>query len=88
MLKIVFNYMYMLAQISFTADQNLKKETMEKAKEKGITLKSLLIFSMEAFIDGKINIGVISKPEEEVSELHFKDSSINEKAEKLAKLLK
>ena len=77
----------MFTQISFTADRDLKEKTMEKAKEKGITLKSLLIFSMEAFVDGKINVGVITKPEEEVSELHFEDTSINKKAKKLAQLL-
>lgn len=76
----------MLAQISFTADEKLKEETMKKAKEKGITLKSLFIFSMEAFVNGKINIAI--QPMEEVEELHFDNSAINKKAEKLANLLK
>lgn len=48
----------MFAQISFTADKKLKKMAMEKAKSKGITLKSLLVFSMEAFINEKINLGL------------------------------
>ncbi|MFH1534246.1 MAG: hypothetical protein ABID64_04935 [Nitrospirota bacterium] len=77
----------MLSQISFTADEKLKKKTMEKAKEKGVTLKSVLIFSMEAFADGKINFGIIP-PVGEVEELHFDSPSINKKAEKLANLLK
>ena len=76
----------MLSQISFTADEELKEKTMKKAKEKGITLKSLFIFSMEAFVKGKINIGI--QPMEEIEELRFENSSINKKAEKLAKLLK
>jgi purine-nucleoside phosphorylase len=78
----------MFTQISFTADKDLKAKTMQKVKDKGITLKSLLIFSMDAFVDGKIKIGILAKPEDEIEELHFEDSSINKKAKKLAQLLK
>lgn len=77
----------MLAQISFTADETLKEKAMQKAKEKGMTLKSVLIFSMEAFANGKIQLGVIPT-NEEVEELKFNSSSINKKSEKLANLLK
>lgn len=78
----------MFTQISFTADQALKKKTMKKAKEKGITLKSLLIFSMQAFVDGKINIGIVNEPDKDIEELKLKDPAVNKKAEKLADLLK
>lgn len=77
----------MNSQISFTADQKLKKKAMQKAKEKGITLKSVLILSLEAFVDGKISVGVVPM-EEEVEELEFDSPSINKNAEKLASLLK
>jgi purine-nucleoside phosphorylase len=77
----------MLAQISFTADEKLKEKTMRKAKEKGVTLKSVLIFSMEAFANEKINLGIIPS-NEDVEELKFDSHSIKAKSEKLASLLK
>ena len=78
----------MLTQISFTADQGLKEQTMKKTKEKGITLKSVLVLSMKAFVEGKIDLGLVGIEEEEVEELYFDSSAINEKAKKLAILLK
>jgi purine-nucleoside phosphorylase len=77
----------MLSQISFTADKRLKEKTMQRAKEKGITLKSILVFSMEAFANGKINLGIIPV-NEEIEELDFDSPFIEKKAEKLANLLK
>ncbi len=77
----------MLTQISFTADKRLKEKAMKKAKEKGITLKSILVFSMEAFSKGEIEMGLLPW-NNDVEELHFDSPSINKKAEKLANLLK
>lgn len=84
----------MNTQISFTADSKLKKKAMEKAKEKGLTLKSVLIFSMEAFVNDKMKLGVMSttvedvEDVEDVEELKFSSASINKNAQKLARLLK
>lgn len=78
----------MNTQISFTADSKLKKKAMEKAKEKGLTLKSVLIFSMEAFVNDKMKLGVMNTTLEDVEELKFSSSSINQNAKKLAHLLK
>lgn len=77
----------MLTQISFTADEELKDKAMQKAKEKGLTLKSVLIFSMEAFADGKMKLGIVN-PADEAEEMYFNSPNINEKAEKLARLKK
>ncbi len=77
----------MLTQISFTADKQLKEKASKKAKEKGITLKSILVFSMEAFSEGKIDVGLLPG-NNEIEELHFDSPSINKKAEKLTSLLK
>lgn len=77
----------MVTQISFTADKSLKDKAMAKAKKKGVTLKSVLVFSMQAFADGKIDLGIIPA-ENDVVEMHFEDSGIKEKAKKLANLLK
>lgn len=79
----------MTTQVSFTADEDLKNRALQKAKDEGITLKTLLIYSMKGFVEGKISIGIISADiEPDIEELTFKNKSINEKAQKLAKLLK
>lgn len=78
----------MNTQISFTTDQQLKEKAMKKAKEIGLPLKSVLIFAMEAFVEGKIKLGVVIPSNEELEELNFDSNSINKKAEKLADLLK
>ena len=74
-------------QISFVANKKLKEKAMKIAKKKGVTLKSVLIFSMEAFSEGKINIGILPQ-NNEVEEIYFNSPSIQKKADKLANLLK
>ena len=77
----------MATQVSFTTDTALKEKAMAKAKEKGVTLKYVLVSSMKAFADGKIDLGIIPVGSE-VEEMHFEDEGVQKKAEKLAKLLK
>lgn len=78
----------MTIQISFTADEKLKELTASKAKEEGITLKTLFVYSMKAFVDGKIQLSMVgSNKEPEVEEIFFEDKNIQAKAKKLAKLL-
>lgn len=79
----------MTTQVSFTADEDLKNKALQKAKDEGITLKTLFIYTMKGFVDGKISLGIkMTETEPEVEELTFQNKSINTKAAKLAKLLK
>lgn len=79
----------MIAQISFTADKDLKNLALEKAKNEGITLKALLTYAMKGFVEGKIGFNIVTMDtEQEVEELFFEDKGIQEKASKIAKLLK
>ena len=79
----------MTTQVSFTTDLDLKKMALEKAKKEGITLKTLLIYAMKGFVEGKISLGLeASSKEPDVEEINFSDDAVNEKAEKLANLLK
>ena len=79
----------MLTQVSFTVDESLKNTALEKAKNEGITLKTLLVYTMKGFVDGKISLSIASVSEEpDVEELIFAGKSINEKAAKIAELLK
>ncbi len=79
----------MTTQISFTADDVLKNQALEKAKSLGITLKAFLIFAMKGFVQNKFSLGLqVHEDEKEVEEVMFNDPGIYEKAEKIAQLLK
>lgn len=79
----------MTTQVSFTTDEDLKVRALKKAKEEGITLKTLLVYSMKSFVDGKITLNLVTTTNEpDVEEISFDNKELNEKAEKLAKLLK
>lgn len=78
----------MPAQVTFTTDQKLKKTALKKAKEDGITLKALLIFSMKSYVEGNIKIGLIPVEETQIEELFFADEALQDKAQKLHNLLK
>jgi hypothetical protein len=73
----------MTTQVSFTADAELKKKALKKAKKEGITLKTILLYSMKAYVEGKIHFGVTSRQEPEIEEIIFEDSAIQRKAKKL-----
>lgn len=49
----------MSAQVSFTTDAELKKRALEKAKREGITLKTVLLYSMKAYVENKIHFGMV-----------------------------
>lgn len=79
----------MATQVSFTADKDLKRKALLKAKNEGITLKAVLIYAMKGFVEGKISLGLqIENNEPDVQELSFADKKLNKKASRLAKLLK
>ena len=46
----------MVSQVAFTVDSELKQKLMGLAKEKGIPLKSFLVYCMKAFLNGKIDL--------------------------------
>lgn len=79
----------MTTQVSFTTDEDLKKQALEKAKSEGITLKALLVGTMRDFVEGKISFGItLRRFEPDVEEIVFTDEGINQKAAALARLLK
>lgn len=47
------------AQIVFTTDSALKKKTLEKLKKEWSTLKSLLQYTMRAYLQGRISLGIV-----------------------------
>jgi antitoxin component of RelBE/YafQ-DinJ toxin-antitoxin module len=51
----------MTTQFMFKIDPKIKKAAMKKAKEKGITFSAFLIFATIAFVEGRLDIGLIVK---------------------------
>lgn len=49
----------MITQVIFTIDKKLKSKAMRKAKFFGLPFSSVLNLATRAFVDGKINIGVV-----------------------------
>lgn len=78
----------MRTQISFTTEERLKRKAQERAREEGITLKTLFIFSMKSFVDGKIKVGITAPQETEVEEFFIEDQDLRAKTKKLVKLLR
>lgn len=49
----------MTTQVIFTIDKELKDKAMKKARSFGLPFSSVLNLATRAFVDGKINIGVV-----------------------------
>lgn len=77
----------MTTQVSFTTDLELKKKALEKAKKEGLTLKTVLLYSMKAFVENKIHFGILTSSEPEVEEIILNNKNIQAKAKKLEKML-
>lgn len=77
----------MTTQVSFITDEELKNKALERAKEEGLTLKTVLVYAMKGFVEGKIKFGIVTTEESEVEEIHFDNEEIQTKAKRLAKLL-
>jgi len=58
-----------VAQIVFTTDPSLKKKTLEKLKTEGSTLKSLLQYTMRAYLQWRISLGIITDDDMRTPEL-------------------
>jgi len=54
----------MTTQVAFTIDSALKKQAMALAKQKGIPLKSFLVYCIDAFVKGDIDLGVKTKKDD------------------------
>ena len=79
----------MLSQVTFTAQNELKKQALTKAKQEGLSLKTVLVYALKGFVSGQIVFGLNSgESESEIAPMDFDDPSINLKADKLIKLLK
>ena len=78
----------MNSQVSFIANSELKKKALDKAKNEGITLKAILLYSMKAYVEGQIKFGLLGNSDSDVEEITFTDKNIQTKAQRLANLLK
>ena len=51
----------MTSKTIFNMDTKIKQEVMKKAKKEGLTLSDVLNFSARAYLDGDIQVRVISR---------------------------
>ena len=56
----------MLSQINFIADTKLKQEALTKAKQEGVTLKTLLNFFLKSYCKGEIELGLKSNTNDNI----------------------
>ena len=49
----------MTTQFMFKMEPKLKKAAMKKAREKGIAFSSVLNFAADAFVNDRLNVGLI-----------------------------
>ena len=48
----------MTTQVIFTMDKDLKQRAMKKARSFGLPFSSVLNIATQAFVDGKMNLGI------------------------------
>lgn len=78
-----------MTQVTFNADEKLKRLALSKAKSEGLTLKTVLVFALKGYVDNKIKFGLeVDNHEPEVEELHFNDPRLHKLSAKIVKLLK
>ena len=78
----------MSSQISIIMDSSLKRQLRQKAKQSGITIKSLSITFSKDFVNGKVDMGLHYFPhkEQEVEVLEV-TPEIQRDMDQIAKLL-
>lgn len=52
----------MTTQVIFTIDKGLKDKAMRKARSFGLPFSSVLNLATRAFVDGKIEVGIMDAP--------------------------
>jgi antitoxin component of RelBE/YafQ-DinJ toxin-antitoxin module len=53
----------MNTQVIFNLDKKLKEQAMKKAQNQGLSFGVILKLATKAFVDGDLNVGLISKEE-------------------------
>ena len=72
-------------QVVFMADPRLKSLTLEKLRQEGITLKTLLNFCMKEYVQGKFRFGLeYCEPEVEIIPIN---KELQKKMDRIAQLL-
>ena len=49
----------MTTQVIFKIEKKLKEQAMKKAQSKGIALASMLKFATKAFVEGRLDVGLV-----------------------------
>lgn len=78
----------MTTQVTFTADKHLKDRALLKAKQEGIPLKTLFVYAMKGFVEGKISLGLETAPRPRLIELGLSevDGALKKQAARARKM--
>ena len=72
--------------VTFLMEEKMKKRAQLRAKEEGLSLKAVIVMSLKAYSDGKLNFGAIDL-EPEIEKVEFYSEKLDKKAKELEKLL-
>ncbi len=80
----------MTTQVTFTADKRLKDQALLKAKQEGIPLKTLFVYAMKGFVEGKISLGLETTVRPRLLALNLSDAnpSLKKQAARAKKMRK
>lgn len=65
----------MTTQVTFIADKSLKNKALLKARQEGIPLKTLFVYAMKGFVEGKISLGLETTARPRLIELGLSEVS-------------
>jgi antitoxin component of RelBE/YafQ-DinJ toxin-antitoxin module len=60
----------MISQVIINVDTKLKSEAMRKAKKQGLPFSSVLKLAIKAFVDGRLNVGLVGDEQFNLSTSH------------------
>lgn len=76
----------MTKQVTFLIDEDVKKKAQSRAKDEGLSLKAVLVFSLKAYSEGKIQFGVTNHPMD-FEKIEIKDKNLLKKIDQLEALI-
>lgn len=77
---------FMTKQVTFHIDNDIKKKAQKRAKDEGLSLKAVLVFSLKAYSEGKIQFG-ISNDNLEFEKIDITEPDLLKKIDKLEALI-
>ena len=78
---------FMTKQVTFLVDENIKKRAQSRAKNEGLSLKTVMIFSLKAYSEGQLQFGIARDNDLDVEKIDIKDKNLLKKVDELEELI-